>query len=193
MLHRLYMRTLALAASPRAPWWLAAVAFAESSFFPIPPDALLIPMVLARPDRAWRFATICMVASVLGGALGYAIGYFVFDGVMRLPLAHALFGPDPLSAFQAWYARWGLAVILIKGMTPIPYKLVTIASGAARFSFPVFMAASVVTRGGRFFLVAALLRAFGTPVRDFIERRLTLVTSMLAAGIVGGFLVLRLL
>ncbi len=96
MLHRLYMRTLALAASPRALWWLAAVAFAESSFFPIPPDALLIPMILARPDRAWRFAAICMVGSVVGGALGYAIGYFVFDQVMRLPLAHALFGPRPI-------------------------------------------------------------------------------------------------
>ena len=112
---------------------------------------------------------------------------------MRLPLAHVLFGADPLGAFQAWYGRWGLAVILIKGLTPIPYKLVTIASGAAEFNFWVFMAASIVTRGARFFLVAALLRAFGTPVRDFIERRLTLVTSMLAAGIVGGFLVLKLL
>jgi membrane protein YqaA with SNARE-associated domain len=191
MLHRLYMRTLALAASPRAPWWLAIVSFAEASCFPIPPDALLIPMVLARPDRAWRLAAVCAIASVLGGALGYAIGYFVFEQLMRLPLAQTLFGPDPLGAFQAWYARWGLAVILIKGLTPIPYKIVTIASGAAKFSFPVFMAASLVTRGARFFLVAALLRLFGTPIRDFIERRLTLVTSMLAAGIVGGFLVLR--
>ncbi len=193
MLHRLYMRTLALAGSPRAPWWLAAVSFAESSFFPIPPDALLIPMALARPDRAWRFAAICTVASVVGGIVGYGIGYYVFPQLMRLPLAHTLFGPDPLGAFQAWYARWGLAVILIKGLTPIPYKIVTIASGAARFDFPVFIAASIVTRGARFFLVAALLRAFGTPVRDFIERRLTLVTSLLAAGIVGGFLALRLL
>jgi membrane protein YqaA with SNARE-associated domain len=193
MLHRLYTRTLALAASPRAPWWLAIVAFAEASCFPIPPDALLIPMVLARPDRAWRLAAVCTAGSVAGGALGYAIGFFVFDQLMRLPLAHALFGPDPLGAFQAWYVQWGLAVILIKGLTPIPYKIVTIASGAAKFSFPVFMAASLVTRGARFFLVAALLRIFGTPVRDFIERRLTLVTSMLAAGIVGGFLVLRFL
>jgi membrane protein YqaA with SNARE-associated domain len=193
MLHRLYMRTLALAASPRALWWLAALAFAESSFFPIPPDALLIPMALARPDRAWRFAAVCTVASVAGGALGYAIGYFVFDQLMRLTLAQSLFGSDPLGAFQAWYARWGLAVILIKGLTPIPYKIVTIASGAARFDFLVFMAASVVTRGARFFMVAALLRFFGTPVRDFIERRLTLVTSLLAAGVVGGFLVLKLL
>lgn len=193
MLHRLYIRTLALAASPRAPLWLLAVSFAEASFFPIPPDALLIPMALARPDRAWRFAAICLAGSLAGAMVGYAIGYFVFDKLMGLPLAHALFGPDPLGAFQAWYARWGLAVILIKGLTPIPYKLVTIASGAAKFSFPVFMAASIVTRGGRFFLVAGLLRVFGAPVRDFIERRLTLVTSLLAAGIVGGFLVLRLL
>jgi membrane protein YqaA with SNARE-associated domain len=193
MLHRLYMRTLALAASARAPWWLAAVAFAESSFFPIPPDALLIPMVLARPDRAWRLAAICTAASVTGGMLGYAIGYFVFERLMHLPLAHAMFGADPLGIFQVWYARWGLWLILIKGMTPIPYKFVTIASGAAKFSFPVFMAASLVTRGARFFIVAALLRAFGVPVRDFIERRLTLVTSMVAAGIVGGFVVLRLL
>jgi membrane protein YqaA with SNARE-associated domain len=193
MLHRLYMRTLALAALPRAPWWLAAVAFAESSFFPIPPDALLVPMALARPDRAWRLATICTVASVTGGALGYAIGYFVFDQVMRLPAAQVLFGSDPLGTFQAWYAHWGLYVILIKGLTPIPYKLVTIASGAAVFDFWIFMAASIVTRGARFFAVAALLRAFGTPVREFIERRLTLVTSMVAAGVVGGFLMLRLL
>ena len=193
MLRALYDRVLALSAHSRAPAWLAGVSFAESSFFPIPPDALLIPMALARPERAWRFAAICTVASVLGGALGYAIGYFVFNQLMQLPLARALFGPDPLGAFQGWYARWGLAVILIKGLTPIPYKLVTIASGAARFDFMVFMAASVVTRGARFFLVAALLRAFGTPVRDFVERRLTLVTSLFAAGILGGFLALRFL
>jgi membrane protein YqaA with SNARE-associated domain len=192
MLHRMYMRTLALAASPRAPWWLAAVAFAESSFFPIPPDALLIPMALARPDRAWRFAAVCTVASVMGGALGYMIGYAVFDQLAR-PLIDLYGYGLRFTAFQELYARYGLWVILIKGLTPIPYKIVTIASGAAKFSFPVFMAASVVTRAARFFLVAGLLRAFGTPVRDFIERRLTLVTSMLAAGVIGGFLVLNLL
>src|SRR6516225_11687687 len=191
MLHRLYMRTLALAASPRAPWWLAAIAFAESSFFPIPPDALLIPMALARPDRAWRLAAICTAASVTGGALGYAIGYFVFDQLAR-PLIEVYGYGDRFVAFQQLYAQYGLWVILIKGLTPIPYKIVTIASGAARFSFPVFMAASLVTRGARFFIVAALLRAFGNPVRDFIERRLTLVTSKLAAGIIRGFPVLRL-
>src|ERR1700760_3756980 len=187
LLHRLYMRTLALAASPRATWWLFGIAFAEASFFPIPPDALLIPMALARPDRAWRFAAICMVGSVIGGALGYLIGFAVFDQLAR-PLIELYGYGERFAAFQALYARWGLWVILIKGLTPIPYKIVTIASGAAKFSFPVFMAASLLTRGARFFLVAALLRAFGAPVRDFIERRLTLVTTMLAAGIVGGFL-----
>jgi membrane protein YqaA with SNARE-associated domain len=192
MLHRLYMRTLALAAAPRALWWLAAVAFAESSFFPIPPDALLIPMALARPDRAWRLAAICLAGSVIGGALGYLIGYAVFDQLAR-PLIELYGYGDRFAAFQALYARWGLWVILVKGLTPIPYKIVTIASGAARFNFWMFMAASLVTRGARFFIVAALLRYYGTPVRDFIERRLTLVTSLLAAGVVGGFLVLRFL
>jgi membrane protein YqaA with SNARE-associated domain len=192
MLRRLYDRILALAASPRAEWWLAIIAFAESSFFPVPPDALLIPMALARPRDAWRFAAICTVASVAGGALGYLIGYAVFDQLAKPVLDFYGYG-DRFAAFQALYAQYGLWVILIKGLTPIPYKIVTIASGAAKFDFLVFMAASVVTRGARFFLLAALLRAFGAPVREFIERRLTLVTSAVAAGIVGGFLLLRFL
>ncbi len=191
-MQRMYMRTLALAASRRAPWWLAAIAFAESSFFPIPPDALLIPMALARPERAWRFAAICTVASVTGGALGYLIGYAVFDQLARPVIDFYGYGAR-FAAFQQLYGQYGLWVILIKGLTPIPYKIVTIASGAARFDFGVFMLASLATRGARFFLVAALLRRFGNPVREFIERRLTLVTSLLAAGIIGGFLVLRLM
>jgi membrane protein YqaA with SNARE-associated domain len=191
MLRRLYLRTLALAASPRAPWWLAAIAFAEASFFPIPPDALLIPMALARPDRAWRLALVCTIGSVAGGALGYFIGYAVFNQLARPLIAFYGYGPR-FAAFQAMYAQYGLWIILIKGLTPIPYKIVTIASGAAHFDFAVFMAASAVTRGARFFAVAALLRFFGAPVRDFIERRLTLVTSLLAASVVGGFLMLRL-
>jgi membrane protein YqaA with SNARE-associated domain len=193
MLRNLYHRVLTLAAKPRAPWWLAVVAFAESSFFPIPPDALLVPMALARPERAWRFALICTVASVTGGALGYAIGYFVFEQLMQTSAARILFGADPLGTFQNWYAKWGLAVILIKGLTPIPYKIVTIASGAAKFNFWIFMAASVVTRGARFFLVATMLHFWGNSVKQFIERRLTLVTTGVAVGIVGGFVLLRLL
>jgi membrane protein YqaA with SNARE-associated domain len=190
MLHRFYARTLALAASPRAPWWLALIAFAEASFFPIPPDVLLIPMALARPARAWRLAAICTAGSVIGGALGYLIGYAVFDQLARPVIAFYGYG-DRFAAFQAMYAQYGLWVILIKGLTPIPYKIVTIASGAAHFDFWVFMAASLATRGARFFLVAALIRLFGEQVRDFIERRLTLVTTGVAVGVVGGFLLLR--
>jgi membrane protein YqaA with SNARE-associated domain len=192
MLRTLYHRVLALAASPRAPLWLAVISFAESSFFPIPPDALLVPMAIARPDRAWRLALICTIASVLGGIFGYYIGYALFD-VLAAPLLRAYHYEAAFARFKDTYAEWGLWVILVKGMTPIPYKLVTIASGAASFNFPLFVAASVVTRGARFFLVATLLHFYGEQVRDFIERRLTLVTSLTAAGIVFGFVVLRLI
>ncbi len=192
MLHKMYQGVLALAARPRAPWWLAAISFAESSFFPIPPDALLVPMALARPDRAWRYAAICTVASVLGGILGYYIGYALFD-VLATPLLRAYHYEAAFARFKDTYAEYGLWVILVKGLTPIPYKIVTIASGAASFNFPIFLAASVVTRGARFFLVATLLHFYGEQVREFIERRLTLVTSLVAAGIVFGFVVLKLI
>ena len=192
MLRRLYDRVLALAASRLAPVWLAVISFAESSIFPIPPDALLIPMCLARPDRAWRLALICTVASVLGGVLGYFIGYALFE-VIAEPILRLYHYEAAFERFKATYAEWGLWVILIKGATPIPYKIVTIASGAASFNFAVFMAASIATRGARFFLVAGLLRAYGEPVREFIERRLTLVTTLGVLGVVGGFALLKLL
>jgi membrane protein YqaA with SNARE-associated domain len=190
MLRHLYHRVLALAASPHAGWWLAAISFAEASFFPIPPDTLLVPMALARPDRAWRLAAICTLASVAGGALGYFIGYALFD-VIATPLLQAYHYEAAFERFKQTYAEWGLWVILVKGVTPIPYKIVTIASGAASFSFPIFMAASLVTRGVRFFLVATLLHYYGEPVRDFIDKRLTLVLALVLIGIVGGFAVLR--
>lgn len=192
MLRSLYERTLALASSPAAPWWLAVVSFTESSFFPIPPDVLLIPMCLARPDRAWRFALICTISSVLGGILGYFIGYAVFDQIAQPILAVYGYG-EKFAAYQAMYAEWGLLIILIKGLTPIPYKIVTIASGAANFDFWVFLAASIVTRGGRFFLVAALLHFLGDWAREFVEKRLTLITVLVAVGIIGGFVALKFL
>lgn len=191
MLRALYDRILAYAASPRATWWLAAISFAESSFFPIPPDVMLVPMTLAQPAKAWRFAAICTIASVLGGVLGYLIGYALFDLLAKPVLALYGYG-QKFEAFQAMYAEWGLWVILIKGLTPIPYKIVTIASGAAKFNFLWFLGASILTRGARFFLLAALLHFWGENIRSFIERRLTLVTSGVAAGIVGGFLALKL-
>ena len=192
MLRRLYDWTMTASAGPNALRTLAAVAFAESSFFPIPPDAMIIPMVLARPERAWRIALVATVGSVVGGIAGYAIGYYFF-ATIGLKLIDLYGLQTGFEQFRSAYAQYGLWIILIKGLTPIPYKLVTIASGAAAFNFWIFVAASIVTRGARFFLVSALLKAFGPPIRDFIERRLTLVTGLLAAGIVGGFVALKLM
>ena len=190
MLRRLYDWTMGLASRPNALLALAAVSFAESSFFPIPPDAMIVPMVLARPDRAWRIALVATVASVLGGALGYAIGYYLFETLGQSLIQ--LYGYQAkFEAFKQAYNEWGLWIILIKGLTPIPYKLVTIASGAAAFDFPIFMLASIATRGLRFFIVAALLRRFGEPIRDFVERRLTLVATAFLLAVVGGFLIVR--
>src|SRR5262249_58998461 len=168
----------------------AWISFAESPFLPLPPDFLLVPMTLARPRRAWLIATVCTVASVLGGFVGYAIGYFLFDAVGRpvLEFYHAM---DKYEALKAGFAQWGGWIIILKGLTPIPFKLVTIASGVAKFNLVVFALASLVSRSLRFFLLAALLWRFGEPVRDFIERRLMLVTSAVAAGPGGGVLVLR--
>lgn len=192
MLRRAYDWTMELASRPNALRALGIVSFIESSFFPIPPDAMIIPMVLARPDRAWTIALVATVTSVLGGAAGYAIGYFLFETIGQAVIS--LYGyQDKFEALRQAYAEWGLWIILIKGLTPIPYKLVTIASGAFTFDFTVFMLASIATRGARFFLVAALLRWFGPPIRDFVERRLTLVTTVFVVGLVGGFVVVRYL
>ena len=169
MLDRVYAQTLALAASRYATAALALVAFAESSFFPLPPDLLLIPMILARPRRAFLLAGLCTIMSVLGGFLGYAIGYFLFDAIGRpiLEFYHAMGRYD---ALKAAFAQWGVWIIIIKGLTPIPYKLVTIASGVAQFPIVPFALASLVSRSLRFFLLAALLWRFGEPVREFIEQ-----------------------
>ena len=191
-MNRLYSRVLALAASRHAMWAMAAISFAESSFFPLPPDILLIPMILARPRRAWLIATVCTLASVLGGLVGYAIGYFLFDAVGR-PVLEFYQAMDKYEALKAAFAQWGAWIIILKGLTPIPFKLVTIASGVAQFDLVAFVLASLVSRSLRFFLLAALLWRFGDPVREFIERRLMLVTSAFAAALVGGFLALRYL
>ncbi len=190
MLRSLYDRVIALAASRSAPIWLAVVAFAESSFFPIPPDVLLVPMALARPERAYRFALICTIASVVGGMLGYLIGYGLYEAV-ALPLIHFYHLEAKADALVAQFQQYGLYVILVKGLTPIPYKLVTIASGMAHFDFALFVAASVVTRGVRFFLEAAALRYFGDSARVFIEKRLGLVTTAFLVTLVLGVLAVR--
>ena len=192
MMRRAYDWTMKTAAHEKAPRALFWVSFAESSFFPIPPDVMLIPMVLAQRAKAWIYAGIATVGSVLGGIGGYAIGYFLYETLGRWLIVLYGLGPQ-FEAYRAAYAEWGLWIILIKGLTPIPYKLVTIASGAFAFDFWVFAAASVVTRAGRFYLVAGLLYWLGEPIREFVERRLTLVTTAFLVALVGGFVVVKYL
>jgi len=192
VIDRLYSRTLAIAAHRHAMAAMALISFAESSFLPLPPDFLLVPMTLARPRQAWLIAAVCTITSVVGGYVGYAIGFFLFDAIGR-PLLEFYHAMDKYEAFKSAFAEWGAWIIVIKGLTPIPFKLVTIASGAARFDLVAFTLASLVSRSLRFFLIAALLWRFGDPIRDFIERRLMLVTSLAAAALVGGFVVLRYL
>jgi membrane protein YqaA with SNARE-associated domain len=192
MTNRAYDWMMRMARHEKAGPALFGISFLESSVFPIPPDVMLIPMILARPDRAWLYAAICTAGSVLGGMAGYAIGYFLYETLGQWVIS--TYGlANQFEAYRAAYNEWGLWIILIKGATPIPYKIVTIASGAAAFNFWVFLGASLVTRGLRFFLVAALLYWFGTPIRDFIERRLTLVTTGFVVLIVGGFAAVKYL
>ena len=191
MFRKLYDWVMDLAGSRQAPWALAVVSFAESSFFPIPPDVMLAPMVLARRERAFVYAGICTAASVLGGCLGYAIGFYLvgFGEWLLALLGHA----DGQQAFEAWFRKWGLWLILIKGLTPIPYKLVTIASGLAHFSFVTFVWASVVTRGARFFLAAALLKYFGPAIREEFEKRLTFYSILGLTLLVGVVVLIKVL
>ncbi len=191
MLRRLYDWTLSLAAGPRAPLALGAVSFIESSVFPIPPDILLVPMVIARRERAWAYAALCTAMSVLGGILGYLIGMFLFVQVAEPILA--FYGKlHYFEEFSATFMAWGWWFVFFAGLTPFPYKVITIASGAAGLSSPVFILASLVSRGLRFFIEAALLYFFGPPIRDFIERRLGLVFTVCVVALVGGFALLKL-
>ena len=184
----LYARVRSLAEGPYAERALAAVAFAESSFFPIPPDVLLAPMALANPKRAWRYALIATIASVIGGMLGYAIGALLYNTVGHWLINLYGYGAK-MEALKETYARWGWLVILIKGATPIPYKLVTIVSGLLGYNFALFVALSVVTRGVRFFLVAGVLHLFGEPLRTALERNFAAALAGFVALVVAGFVI----
>jgi membrane protein YqaA with SNARE-associated domain len=185
LLRRLYDWCVEAAHKPRALWTMSGVAFAESSFFPVPPDVMLIPMALARPNRAYVMAAWCTIASVTGGMLGYAIGALLYDSVGAW-LIHLYGYGDKVEAFRAAYAQWGAWIILIKGLTPIPYKIVTITSGFAGYNFGLFVLFSVITRGARFFVVAFLLHRYGERARHIIERQLGLWTLLFAVVLVGG-------
>ncbi|XDA99686.1 YqaA family protein [Sulfitobacter sp. LCG007] len=192
MIRRLYDRVIGLSDHPNALWALAIVSFVESSFFPIPPDVLMIPMVLAAPRRAWLIATVAMVSSVLGGLAGYAIGALAFDTLGR-PILESMGKADAMAEFGARFNDFGFWAVLTAGITPFPYKVITIMSGWTGMPLATFIATSILARGIRFFLVAGLLKAFGAPVRAFIERRLGLVLSLFVALLVGGFLLVRYL
>lgn len=184
MLRKSYDGLMRLAASRAAPAWLGAVAFCEGIFFPIPPDVMLMPMVLAKREHAWRNALICLVCSIAGGSVGYTIGYFLHPvGTWIISLT----GGD-VGAFQHWYAKWGLLLLA----TPLPYKLTAIASGLFQFPYFKFLAASAVIRGARFVLVAGLIRRYGAPIQGFIERRLALVVSAVALVLAAAVLALKL-
>jgi membrane protein YqaA with SNARE-associated domain len=184
----LYARVRSLAEGPHAERALAAVAFAESSFFPIPPDVLLAPMALANPKRAWRYALIATVASVIGGMLGYAIGALLYNTVGHWLINLYGYGAK-MEALKETYAQWGWLVILVKGATPIPYKLVTIVSGLLGYNFALFVALSVLTRGVRFFLVAGVLHLFGEPLRTALERNFAAALAGFVALVVAGFVI----
>lgn len=192
MLRRLYDWTLHLAETRYAMWALAVVAFVESSVFPIPPDVLIIPMILARPRRAFEIAALATLASVLGGLAGYWIGMSLFETVGRPVLE--FYGKDAYFAdFRERYNEYGAWAVLIAGVTPFPYKVITILSGTTGLSLGVFVVASVVARGLRFFIVAALLWKFGAPIRDFIEKRLGLLFTLFCLVLIGGFLAVSVL
>ena len=183
---------MALADHRHAMWALAAIAFLESSVFPIPPDVLMIPMILARPSRGWAIAGVALAASVLGGLLGYAIGALAYESVGQ-PILAAMGKADAMEAFNARFNDFGFWAVLTAGVTPFPYKVITIMSGWTGMPLGTFIATSILARALRFFVLAALLRVFGAPVRAFIERRLGLVFTVFVVLLAGGFLVVKYL
>jgi membrane protein YqaA with SNARE-associated domain len=186
-LRRLYDWCISAADKPHATWLLGAVSFVESSFFPVPPDVMLIPMSVARPNRAWFFATVCTLASVAGGVLGYFIGAVLYDSVGHWLIQLYGYG-SKVEAFREAYAYWGTWIILIKGLTPIPYKLVTITSGFAGYNFFLFVVLSLITRGMRFYALAFLLNRYGDQARAIIEERLTFWATSFAVVLVAGII-----
>ena len=192
MLRSLYDWMMRKATDEKAPWALGVVSFIESSFFPIPPDVMLIPMIMANRKKAFWYATIATVTSVLGGILGYAIGYYLYDTIGQ-PILKFYGKEGALDGFIKFVQDYGVPAVIIKGATPIPYKVVTIAAGVGKMPFLSFIGASIIARAMRFYLVAGLLYHFGEPIRDFIEKRLSLVTTVGVVLLVGGFVAVKYL
>ncbi|MDG1995450.1 MAG: DedA family protein [Emcibacteraceae bacterium] len=190
MIQKLYDKTLELADHPKALWFLAVISFAESSFFPIPPDVLLLPMILAAPTRAWKIAFVCSISSVLGGIFGYIIGAYFFD-VVGQPIVDLYHLQTQFERFRELYNEFGAIIVAVAGFSLIPYKVFTIASGVTNLDITTFILASAVSRSARFFLVAALLWKFGDPIKEFVERHLAKLALLFCTLLVGAFVMLK--
>ncbi|GAA6149671.1 YqaA family protein [Pseudooceanicola nitratireducens] len=191
-MRKLYDWTIRMAEHHNALWVLAFISFIEASFFPIPPDLLMIPMIIAAPRRAWLIAGVAMVSSVLGGMLGYAIGALAYEGLGQ-PILAAMGKGDAMEAFNQTFVDAGFWAVLGAGITPFPYKVITIMAGWTGMPLATFIVTSIIARGLRFFIVAGLLFYFGPPVRSFIEKRLGLVFTIFFLALLGGFAVIRFL
>ncbi|MBQ8750222.1 MAG: DedA family protein [Alphaproteobacteria bacterium] len=189
---KVYDKTLDLASRPNALMWLFAIAFIESSFFPIPPDIMIIPMVLACQKDAYKIAGTATIASVLGGCLGYAIGVFGYE-VIAKPLLEFYGYMESFHEFENSYHKYGAWIVFIAGVTPIPYKLITIASGIVRLDFIIFTIASILARGLRFYIIAWLLKRYGEPMKTFIEKNLNLLSIIFVILLIGGFYIIKYL
>ena len=192
LIHQMYDKVLALSSRPNAMFWLFVVAFAESSFFPIPPDIMIIPMVLATPDKAWRIAGLAMLASVIGGYFGYGIGMFGYETIAK-PLIEFYGYTHAFDDFSNYYHQWGVWIVFMAGITPFPYKVITITSGVLGLNIWVFGIASILARGIRFYLIAFLLKRFGAPMKVFIEKNMGILTIVFVALLFAGFYVIKYL
>lgn len=189
--HTIYNRTLDLASRKNALCWLFAISFIESSFFPIPPDIMIIPMVLAAPEKAYKIAGIATLASVLGGYFGYMIGLYGFELIAR-PLLEFYGYMAQFDKFENYYHEYGAWIVFGAGITPFPYKIITIASGAVQLNLVVFTVASILARGIRFYIIAWLLNRFGAPMKEFIEKNLNLLSILFLLLLIGGFAAVKL-
>lgn len=191
LMHKIYDSIINLSGNKNALFWLFVISFVESSFFPIPPDIMLIPMILATPKKAWRIAGVCTLASVIGAYLGYVIGYYFFEMVAE-PLLNFYGYLEKFNEFKHLYEQWGAWIVFGAGITPFPYKIITIASGVVHLNLLVFTIASIVARGLRFFLIAWLLKVYGERMRVFIEKNLGWLSVLFFALLIGGFLLIKL-
>ena len=192
LLRKLYDWTLEKSKDPKAPWFLAIISFSESSFFPIPPDIILIPMVLANRIKAWTYATICTVSSVLGGVLGYFIGFFFYNSIGIMIIQYYSL-ENLFSSFESNYNEYGILIVLGAGFTPFPFKFITIASGFFNLNLPLFIGVAFFARGSRFFLVAGLLKLFGNFIKNLIDRYFNIFVTLFFLLFIGSFKLIKYL